>query len=114
MAMVGNRFRVEEWPSLLWTKTEISDGCRRLALRTYEENSSRPGGRCWRAGRVAVYLTGSRRNQFTGDGRSHALQGLAAVRARFCSVRHRPRRSKSRRAPQPKGIARRLRAPWQP
>jgi hypothetical protein len=64
----------------------MSDGCRRLAFRAYEENAPSPGGGCRRTGRVAVYLPGGGRNRFTDHDRSHALQGLAAVTARLRSV----------------------------
>lgn len=57
----------------------MSDGCGRLALCAYEEDSPRPGGRYRRAGRVAVYLPGGRRNRLADHDRYHALQGLAAV-----------------------------------
>ena len=78
--------RVEESEPVLWAKTEMSDGCRRLAFRAYEENAPSPGGGCRRTGRVAVYLPGGGRNRFTDHDRSHALQGLAAVTARLRSV----------------------------
>jgi len=58
----------------------MSDGCGRLALCAYDENSPRPGGRYRRAGRVAVYLPGGGRNRLADHDRHHALQGLAAVR----------------------------------
>ena len=61
-------------------QTEISDGCRRLALRAYEEIALHPGGGCRRTGRVAVYLPGGGRHRLADHDRNHALQGLAAVR----------------------------------
>jgi hypothetical protein len=46
----------------------------------YEENSSRSGGPCRRAGEVAVYLPGGGLNRLADHDRNRALQGLAAVR----------------------------------
>ena len=62
-----------------WDKTELSDGCGRLAFRACKESSTRPIGRYWRAGRVAVYLPGSSRNHLADHDGNHALQGLATV-----------------------------------
>ena len=61
-------------------QTGMSDGCGRLALCAYEEKSPRPGGRCRRAGRVAVYLPGGGRNRLADHDGNDALEGLAAVR----------------------------------
>ena len=38
MAIAGDRFALKSQTPLLEAKTEMSDGCRGLALRTYEEN----------------------------------------------------------------------------
>jgi hypothetical protein len=58
----------------------MSNGFGMLALRAYEENSPRPGGRCRRAGRIAVHLPAGGRNRLADHDRNHALQRLAAVR----------------------------------
>jgi hypothetical protein len=72
--------RVEESPPVLCAKTEMSDGYRRLALHTYEENSPRQGYGRPRTGRVAVHLPGGGRDRLADHDRNHALHGLAAVR----------------------------------
>jgi len=46
----------------------------------HEENSPRPGGRCPRPGKIAVYLPGDGLNRLSDHDRNRALQGLAAVR----------------------------------
>ena len=46
----------------------------------YEENSPRSGGRCRRAGKVAVYLPGGGLNRLADHDRNRALRGLSAVR----------------------------------
>jgi hypothetical protein len=46
----------------------------------YEENSPRSGGRCRRAGKVAVYLPGGGLNRLADHDRNRALLELAAVR----------------------------------
>jgi hypothetical protein len=58
----------------------MSDGCGRLAFRAFEENAPRPGGRFWRAGRVAVYMPSRGRGRLADHDWDRALQGLAAVR----------------------------------
>ena len=46
----------------------------------HEENYLRPGGRCPRPGKIAVYLSGDGLNRLSDHDRNRALQGLAAVR----------------------------------
>jgi hypothetical protein len=46
----------------------------------YEENTPHSGGRCRRAGKVAVYLPGGGRDRLADHDRNRALQGLSAVR----------------------------------
>jgi len=76
--------RAEEWDRCCWGPTGDARWVRQAgALRiwcAHEENSPRPGGRYWRAGRAAVYLPGGARNRLADRDRHHALQGLAAVR----------------------------------
>jgi hypothetical protein len=47
------QFRVENQTAAAGGRTEMSDGCSRLALCACEENYPRPGGPCGSAGRVA-------------------------------------------------------------
>jgi hypothetical protein len=71
---------IESGQPLLGAKRSCPNGSGRLALRAFEENSCRAGGRCRCAGRVAVYLPRAGRSRFADHDWDHALQGLATVR----------------------------------
>lgn len=78
-AIAEDRFALKSGAAAAGGQPGMSDGCGGLALCAYEENSPRPGGRYRRAGRVAAYLPGGRRNRLADHDRHHSLQGLAAV-----------------------------------